>query len=127
MSNPPGPVARLTGLDVLAASLEGMAEDKQEQIIIAALPLRSRPGLYIDPSPRADSALLILEEPSDPEDYGADAIIGLAVPDGNGGWYLGCTECHGEIAEEDSGMCQPCRQDAAWHDEQDRAACEPTR
>ena len=125
MSNPLEARRRLTGLDVLAASLEDTSRDEQDGIIIAALQLRPRQGLYLDRD--IHERLLVLEEPSDPEDCDADAIIGLAVPDGKGGYYLGCIECHGEIAEEDSGMCQPCRQDIAWRDQQDRAAYEATR
>lgn len=93
-----------------------MAEDAA---IIAALRLRPRPGLYIDHDSRREQ-LLVLEEPSDPEDGGA--IIGLALPDGAGGWYLGCITCQGDIEEADAGMCLPCREDAAWRDEQQRAS-----
>lgn len=122
MSNPPE--GRLTGLDVLAASLEDTARREQDQSIIAALPLRPRPGLYLDHDDTRECPL-VMEDPEDPED-GA-AIIGLAVPDGNGGYCLGCIGCQAEIAEEDAGMCLPCRQDIAWRDEQDRAAYEATR
>jgi hypothetical protein len=48
--------------------------------ILATLPLRPRPGLYIGPAQGKGGVLLILEEPSDRVDHGADAIIGLAVP-----------------------------------------------
>ena len=77
--------------------------------IIAALPLRPRPGLYIDQAPDETGHLLVLEEPADP-------IIGLAIR-GEDGWYLGCIECCGEIEEADSGMCRPCRADLAYEDE----------
>jgi hypothetical protein len=94
--------------------------------ILATLPLRPRKGLCINlnQAPAADGALLITELHPDPE-QGDDAIIGLAVPDRNGGWYLGCTGCHGEIAEEDSGMCQPCRENAALDDLAARDGYEP--
>jgi hypothetical protein len=92
--------------------------------ILAALPLRPRPGLRIGPDAGKGGALVILEEPPDPEDYGADAIIGLAVPRQGGGWYLGCIECQDEIGADDSGMCQRCREDAAFRDLQRQAAQE---
>ena len=92
--------------------------------ILAALPLRPRPGLYIGQDTGRGGALLILESPDDPDDQGADAIIGLAVPGQGGGWYLGCIECRAEIAQEDAGMCRPCREDAALHDLQRQAAQE---
>jgi hypothetical protein len=95
-----------------------------EAAILAALPLRPRPGLYTEPAQGKVGTFLILEEPSDPEHQGADAIIGLAVPGILGGWYLGCITCQAEINEADSGMCLPCRQDEAWHDEQRRASQE---
>jgi hypothetical protein len=81
-----------------------VSSPQQDAAIIAALQLRPRPGLYIDRDKRRGQ-LLVMEEPSDPEDGGA--IIGLAVPDGLGGWYLGCITCHGGIKEADAGMCQP--------------------
>jgi len=125
MSNHPEGRRRLTGADVLAASLAALQEDtagrELDEAIIGALQLRPRPGLYVDHDDRREN-LLVLEEPSDPEDSGADAIIGLALPDGRGSWYLSCITCHGEIEEADAGMCQPCREDAAWQDEQQRAA-----
>lgn len=126
MSNPLE--SRPTGLDVLAASLEDAAHDEarreEDAVIIAALPLRPRPGLYLDHDDTS-GRLLILEFPEDPED--GSAIIGLAIPDGKGGHYLGCTGCGEKIAEEAAGMCQWCRQDIAWRDEQDRAAYEATQ
>jgi hypothetical protein len=119
MSNPPEARSRLTGLDALAASLEQSLADtarrEEDAAIIAALPLRPRPGLYLDRDDTRDD-LLVLEDPTGPED--ADAIIGLAVPDGQGGFYLGCITCRGEIDEADAGMCQPCREDEAWRDQQ---------
>jgi rRNA maturation endonuclease Nob1 len=59
----------------------------------------------------------------DPEDYGSSAIIGLAV-DGADGWYLGCITCQREIDEADSGMCQRCRQEAAFQEQQHLAGQE---
>lgn len=50
--------------------------------IIAALPLRQRPGLYIDPAPEASGNLTVLERDEDPDDGPAKSIIGLAVRDG---------------------------------------------
>jgi len=86
--------------------------------ILAALPLRQRPALYIDAGTDETGHLLILEASADPED-GSEGIIGLAVKDGDG-WYLGCITCKQEIEEADSGMCRPCREDAEY---QDRIAC----
>jgi hypothetical protein len=87
--------------------------------ILTALPLRQRPELYIDAATDESGHLLILEESTDPEGDGSEAIIGLAIRDG-GGWYLGCITCKQEIEETDSGMCRDCREDAEY---QDRIAC----
>jgi hypothetical protein len=95
MSNPPEARRRLTGLDALAASPEQSLADtarrEEDAAIIAALPLRPRPGLYLHRDDTRDD-LLVLEEPSDPEDGGA--IIDLSfldtgpVPaDDNEDWY----------------------------------------
>jgi hypothetical protein len=123
MSNPLEARRRLTGLDALAASLEQSLADtarrEEDAAIIAALPLRARPGLYLDRDDARDD-LLVLEDPSGPEDAGA--IIGLALPDGPGGWYLGCITCRDEIEEADAGMCRPCREDEAWRDQQYQAS-----
>jgi hypothetical protein len=114
MSDPLEARGRLTGLDALAASLEQSLVDtarrEEDAAIIAALSLGPRPGLYLDrDGPRDD--LLVLEDPAGPDDAGA--IIGLAVPDPRGGWYLGCITCGDEIDEADAGMCRPCREDKA--------------
>ncbi len=86
--------------------------------ILAALPLRQRPSLYIDAGTDESGHLLILEASTDPEDD-SEGIIGLAIRDeDDGGWYLGCITCKQEIGEADSGMCRPCRQDAEWQDQQ---------
>jgi hypothetical protein len=95
----------------------------QSAEIIAALPLRPRPALYVEATPDARAtfrSFLILETSDDPEDAGSASIIGLAVPDPaeGSGWYLGCIGCRAEIAEADSGMCQGCRVDKAFEDEQ---------
>jgi hypothetical protein len=120
MSNPLGARRRLTGLDALAASLEQSLADtarrEEDAAIIAALPLRPRPGLYLDrDDPRDD--LLVLEDPAGPDD--AETIIGLAVLDGPGGWYLGCITCRDQIDEADAGMCRPCREDKARQEERE--------
>lgn len=80
--------------------------------IIAALPLRPRPGLHIDQPPEDAGQLLVLERTGDPEE--GDGILGLAIR-GEDGWYLGCIGCCDEIQEADSGMCRSCRLDADWH------------
>ncbi len=89
-----------------------------ESDIIAALPLRPRPALYLELAQprgalRPGDVLTILER-GGPEE--GDAIIGLAIRDDDGSWYLGCIECRGGIEEADSGMCKPCRQDLAAQD-----------
>jgi hypothetical protein len=38
-----------------------------------------------------------------------DMIVGLAVPDGNGGWYLGCTACRAKLTGPPGGKCPGCR------------------
>jgi len=81
--------------------------------ILAALPLRPRPGLYIDLAPDETGHLLVLERTGDPEE--GDGITGLAIR-GEDGWYLGCIGCRAEIGEADSGMCRPCRLDAEWQE-----------
>ena len=80
--------------------------------ILAALPIRPRPGLRIEPLAGSDCEFVVLEDSSDdPGDSGADAIVDLAVTGVLGGWYLGCITCNGEIAEADAGMCHGCRED----------------
>lgn len=46
------PHRRLTGADVLAASLEAMAGNEQDEVILEAMGLGPRPGLYLDHGPR---------------------------------------------------------------------------
>ena len=82
--------------------------------ILAALPLRQRPGLYVEAATDESGHLLILEASTDPEDD-SEGIIGLAVK-GDDGWYLGCITCKQEIEEADSGMCRDCREDAEYQD-----------
>ncbi len=81
--------------------------------ILAALPLRPRPGLCVDPGQDETGHLVVLDRADDPEE--GDGIIGLAIL-GEDGWYLGCITCEQEIEEADSGMCRSCRQDAEWHE-----------
>lgn len=84
--------------------------------ILAALPLRPRPELYVEDAIDESGHLLILESATPEaleEGDDSEVIIGLAVHDENG-WYLGCVTCKQEIAEEDSGMCAGCRSDAAF-------------
>lgn len=83
--------------------------------ILAVLPLHPRPGLYINPEPDAKGNLTVLELDADGDQ--GEAICGLAVR-GDDGWYLGCIECRAEIEESGAGMCRPCREDAAWLEQQ---------
>lgn len=93
----------------------------ESETIIAALPLRQRRGLYIGRQVTGrDGALQILEMGPDGDD-----IVGLAVPLGDGEWYLGCIECADEVEWEDAGACGPCRQDLAVAGQQARLADEP--
>jgi len=83
-------------------------------VVVAALPLRPRPGLYIDPALDRDGCFVVLEAAESAGDSDAgDAIIGLAVPQGDS-YYLGCITCHGGIEEAEGGMCPPCREDLAF-------------
>jgi hypothetical protein len=99
------------------------AAHPQSAEILAALPLRERPGLYIAAEPDRMGRLTILDRGQDPDDGPVESIVGLAIPNGPG-WYLACTECAGEIDEADGGMCRPCRQDMAAR-AQDYLADEP--
>jgi hypothetical protein len=38
-----------------------------------------------------------------------DMAVGLAVPDGDGGWYLGCTCCRTRLTAPPGGKCPGCR------------------
>lgn len=97
-----------------------MSTNTNHAVIIAALPLRQRPTLYISPEPDRRGRLIILDS-HDPE--AGDALIGLAIPDGQGGWYLGCIECAAEITETDSlAMCAPCREEQEFIARQVQAA-----
>jgi hypothetical protein len=100
------------------------ATHPQSAAILAALPLRQRPGLYIAAEPDSKGRLTILDRVQDPDDGPVESIVGLAIPDGRGGWYLACTDCDGEIDEADGGVCLPCRQDMAAR-AQDYLADEP--
>jgi hypothetical protein len=83
--------------------------------ILADLPLRARPSLYVEATANAHGNFLVLEE--GPDDDGSAGIIGLAICGEDGNWYLGCIECRAEIEETDSGMCRLCREDAAWQEQ----------
>lgn len=89
------------------------AAHPQSAEIIAALPIRQRPGLYLHPKPDAKGNMTVLDRGEDPDDGPVESIVGLALRD-ELGWYLGCIECDGEIGEEDGGMCRPCREDRAY-------------
>src|SRR5262245_12103218 len=91
------------------------AGGRESAEIIAALPLRHRPGLYIDPGPDGNGNLTVMERYDDPAEGRVELIVGLAIRDENR-WYLGCIRCRAEIGEADSGMCRPCREDLACED-----------
>jgi len=95
----------------------------QSAEILAALPLRQRPGLYIGAVPDHNGNLVIYKRHEDPDEGPAETIAGLAVRDGDG-WYLGCIECGGEVREAGAGMCVQCREDLALRD-QEYVADEP--
>jgi hypothetical protein len=82
--------------------------------ILAALPLRLRPGLAAEPVPGRPGEAVIVERSGDPEDAGV--ILGLAVHDSGDNWLLACVGCREEIDEADAGMCQPCREECARRD-----------
>lgn len=91
------------------------AAHPQSAEILAALPLRVRPGLYIQPEPDVRGNLTVLDRDDDHDDSAAEAIVGLAIRD-QCGWYLGCIDCRAEIEEADGGMCRPCREELARKD-----------
>jgi hypothetical protein len=91
------------------------AGSREHSEIIAALPLRQRPGLYIDPAPDARGNLTVMERYEDPDDGPGESIVGLAARSEDG-WYLGCIRCRAEIDEAAGGMCRPCRKDLARED-----------
>ena len=39
-----------------------------------------------------------------------DMTVGLAVPYGQGGWYLGCVSCRARLTAPPGGKCPECRQ-----------------
>jgi hypothetical protein len=85
--------------------------------ILADLPLRPRPGLYVDAQADERGSFLIMQDRAD--DCGGTAIIGLACPeeDDEADWYLGCIECRAVVDEADSGMCRLCREDTTWQEQ----------
>ena len=83
--------------------------------ILAALPLRQRPGLYIHLEPGAEGSLTVLDRDEDPDEGPVESIVGLAIRDERG-WHLGCIDCRAEIEEAGGGMCRPCREDRARED-----------
>jgi hypothetical protein len=66
----------------------------------AVLAGRTRIGDTPDP----DGCLAVYQETS----Y-EDMAVGLAVPDGDGGWYLGCTACRARPTAPPGGKCPRCR------------------
>lgn len=92
------------------------AAHPQAAEILAALPLRQRPGLYIHPRPDGNGNLTVLDRDEDLDEGPVESIVGLAICDERG-WYLGCIECRVEIEEADGGMCRPCREDLAVQDQ----------
>jgi len=95
--------------------VNALAAHPQSAEILAALPLRQRPGLYIDPRPDGNGNLTVLDRDEDPDEGPAESIVGLAIRDERG-WYLGCIGCRAEIEEASGGMCRPCREDRAHED-----------
>lgn len=92
----------------------------REAEILASLPLRQRPELYIAHPPGAEGLLTIMERGT-AEAEGVDGIVGLALnDDADGNWYLGCVVCSDQIEESDAGVCKPCRQDLALEHAQRR-------
>jgi WhiB family redox-sensing transcriptional regulator len=59
---------------------------------------------YIGDEPDPDGCLTVYQEAS----Y-EDMPVGLAVPDGDGGWYLGCTACRARLTGPAGGKCPACR------------------
>jgi hypothetical protein len=59
---------------------------------------------FIGCEPGQDGALTVYQETS----Y-EDMPVGLAVPDGDGGWYLGCLACRTRLTAPPGGKCPACR------------------
>ena len=99
----------------------GLPSDAEQAAILAALDLATRASLRIEVDAAGD--LVVLAEQADEEEP-ETWIVGLALHDPEDGWYLGCITCKAGIEECDSAMCQPCRENAAAADAEQRAAAE---
>jgi hypothetical protein len=91
----------------------------QSTEILTALGI-NRPGAYVEAAPDRRGNFLIVEVTEDSADTG-DAILGVAMPEVDG-WDLGCMTCGDGLDIADAGMCEPCREDAAWQDQQEADA-----
>jgi hypothetical protein len=60
--------------------------------------------VYIGGEPDPGGCLTVYQETS----Y-EDMAVGLAVPCGRGGWYLGCTACRARLSAPPGGKCPACR------------------
>jgi hypothetical protein len=101
----------------------GEPSDAEQAKILAALSLATRASLRIQ-ADRAGDLVVLAEEAAEEEDEAATWIVGLALHDPRDGWYLGCVTCKDQIEESDSGMCLPCRRDAAADDAEQPAAAQ---
>jgi hypothetical protein len=102
----------------------GQPSAAEQAEILEALSLATRASLSIQAENAGDLVVLAEEAAEGDEGEPHTWIVGLALHDPQDGWYLGCITCKGEIAECDSAMCQPCRENAAVVDAEQRAAAE---
>jgi len=74
--------------------------------------MRSGAPLYgrflIGDQPRPDGCLTVYQEAPPESPSGSDYVQGLAVPDGDGGWYLGCNRCRAKLPPRTPGLCPGC-------------------
>lgn len=89
-------------------------QDHPESAAIRAALYRAGAGavlagrIRIDSEPDPGGCLTVYQETT----Y-EDMTVGLAVPYGKGGWYLGCTGCRARLTTPPGGKCPACRKQGA--------------
>lgn len=92
--------------------------ESDQAAILAALPAQDTAGLYLEYDARGDFPVL---RPPGPGAQDQAAIEGKAIPDGKGGWYLGCQTCKSPIGTAAAGTCEACRHRLAEREKQEDA------
>lgn len=82
------------------------------------------PGIFLEHGPDGD---LLVRYPLEPGIRGVAGILGKALPDGTGGWRLGCWICSAPIDETCLGLCGLCRQRVTEREKRDQSVWDDIR